>query len=111
MSKLATSISVGPFTFTDCSYDAEADIAYLSIDRPRPAVSWESPEGHLVRLDPATDEIVGLTILHLMARLKSRGRVTITFPEHVLAAATGVSSPVTRRPVTVLRAQLEVLCA
>ncbi len=62
MSKLATSIVVGPFCFTDCSYDAEADIAYLSIGDPRPAVSWESPEGHLVRLDPRTDELVGLTL-------------------------------------------------
>jgi uncharacterized protein YuzE len=109
MSKLATSIVAGPFTFTDCSYDAETDIAYLSIDRPRPAICWESPEGHLVRLDPETDELVGITILHLMKRIEASGQMDITFPRHILVAAEGSPSPNARRPITLPRAELAAL--
>lgn len=110
MSKPAVSIEIGPFAFTDCSYDTEADIAYLSIGAPRDAISWESPEGHLVRLDPDTDELVGVTLLFPRERSVSTGVVTITFPEHVLAAAEGRSVPVPHGPLTLPKAGLAALC-
>ncbi len=110
MSKLAASIEIGPFTFTDCSYDAEADIAYLSVGEPKEAISWESPEGHLVRLDPDTDELVGVTLLYPRRRGETTGTMTITFPEHVLALAEGRHVPLLRGPLTLPEAELTALC-
>lgn len=44
-------------------YDEQADILYLWLgDKPREAFSLSSREGHLVRIDPRTNEIVGFTI-------------------------------------------------
>jgi uncharacterized protein YuzE len=111
MSKLTASIAIGPFTFTDCSYDAEADIAYLSVGEPKEAISWESPEGHLVRLDPDTGELVGVTLLYPRQRCETTGAMTITFPEHVLAVAEGRHSPLLSEPLTLPRAELTALCA
>jgi hypothetical protein len=111
MSKLAPSIAVGPFTLTDCSYDAGADVAYLSAGGPRPAISWESPEGHLVRIDPYTDELVGITLLWARKRIDSDGEITVTLPEHVLAAVEGCPAPGPHRPLTLPRAELAALCA
>ncbi|MCI0711281.1 MAG: DUF2283 domain-containing protein [Chloroflexi bacterium] len=49
------------------SYDAEADVLYLSIGEPRPAISREIGEDILLRLDPTTGAVVGLTIFNLAA--------------------------------------------
>jgi uncharacterized protein YuzE len=46
-------------------YDADSDVLYLSIGDPRPAVSEEIDDDVLLRLDPETGEIVGLTVLSL----------------------------------------------
>ena len=74
-----STISSGPYKFTTCEYDARNDVLYLSIGRPREAITWESPEGHLVRLDPDTGALLGLTILHLKSRI-GRGDVRVTLP-------------------------------
>jgi hypothetical protein len=83
------SIEIGPFHFSHCSYDAENDVAYLSVEGPREAIVWESPEGHLVRLDPDTDELVGITILLLRERLVA-GDLSFTFPEWVMPDASNM---------------------
>jgi hypothetical protein len=83
-------IEIGPFRFKHWSYDAENDVAYLSVDAPREAIVWESPEGHLIRLDPDTDELVGITFLFLRERI-ARGDVTVTFPDHVMPGAPQVA--------------------
>ena len=75
-----STISSGPYKFTTCDYDAPNDVLYLSIGRPREAVTWESPEGHLVRLDPETGALLGLTILQLKSRI-ARGDVRVTLPD------------------------------
>jgi uncharacterized protein YuzE len=47
----------------NCEYDAENDILYAWIgDKPRQAITYETDEGHLVRLDPETQGFVGVTI-------------------------------------------------
>ena len=74
-----STISSGPYKFTTCEYDARNDVLYLSIGRPREAITWESPEGHLVRLDPDTGDLLGLTILHMKAKI-ARGDVRVTLP-------------------------------
>jgi uncharacterized protein YuzE len=83
MPQQVATIEIGPFRFSHWSYDAENDVAYLSIDAPREAVVWESPEGHLVRLDMETEELVGVTFLFARKCLDAGG-LFVTFPESVL---------------------------
>ncbi|MDX2076812.1 MAG: DUF2283 domain-containing protein [bacterium] len=47
------------------SYDTDADILYLSIGNPRPAISREVGNDVILRLDPNTGDVIGLTILNL----------------------------------------------
>jgi uncharacterized protein YuzE len=46
------------------SYDRDADIAYLSFGEPRASVTEELDDYVLVRRDPATKEVRGVTITH-----------------------------------------------
>jgi uncharacterized protein YuzE len=50
-------------------YDEEADVLYISVGKPRPAVGVDIGEGVIVRWDEKKKEIVGLTIIGLRARL------------------------------------------
>lgn len=56
---------------TQLFYDAEGDVLYLSIGEPRPAISQEVGDDVLLRIDPDTGEIVGLTVLNLSSRFGS----------------------------------------
>jgi uncharacterized protein YuzE len=50
-------------------YDEEADVLYIAIGEPRPAVTLDLGEGLFARYDKDAKEIVGLTILNLRGRL------------------------------------------
>jgi uncharacterized protein YuzE len=50
------------------AYDQEADVLYLSVGAPRRAISREAGDDVLLRVDPDSGEIVGLTILNLSTR-------------------------------------------
>jgi uncharacterized protein YuzE len=50
-------------------YDEEADVLYISVGKPRPAVGVDIGEGVIVRWDEKKKEIVGLTIIGLRERL------------------------------------------
>ena len=50
-------------------YDEDADVLYLSIGDPRPAVGMDIGEGIVLRYDEAGKELVGLTLIGLRARL------------------------------------------
>jgi uncharacterized protein YuzE len=50
-------------------YDEEADVLYLSIGAPQPAVGMDIGEGVILRYDEERKEIVGLTLIGLRARL------------------------------------------
>jgi len=50
-------------------YDAEADVLYLSVGTPRPAVGEDIGEGIVLRYDRKANELVGLTVVGLRARL------------------------------------------
>jgi uncharacterized protein YuzE len=52
-------------------YDEEADVLYLSVGEPRPAVGVDIGEGVVLRYDEAQNELVGLTLIGLRARLMS----------------------------------------
>jgi uncharacterized protein YuzE len=53
-------------------YDEEADVLYISVGKPRPAVGTDIGDGVIVRYDEKKKEVVGITILGFRARtLKS----------------------------------------
>ena len=58
-------------------YDARADVLYLSIGNPREAVCLEPEEGILVRVEPDTNNVVGLTIIDFLYRFKGKNRLIL----------------------------------
>jgi uncharacterized protein YuzE len=58
------------------NYDAKSDVLYLSFGSPRDALSVEENDGLIVRHDPQTDEVVGITIVNFKKRFaKDPGQV------------------------------------
>jgi uncharacterized protein YuzE len=57
-----------PATIT-WDYDEEADVLYISVGDPQPAVGVDIGEGVVLRYDEAHKEVVGLTLIGLRARL------------------------------------------
>jgi len=53
-------------------YDEDADVLYLSIGEPQPAVGVDIGEGVVLRYNETQKEIVGLTLIGLRARLMKR---------------------------------------
>jgi uncharacterized protein YuzE len=64
----AVKILEKPATIT-WDYDEEADVLYLSIGEPRPAIGIDIGEGIIVRYDEISQEVVGLTLIGLRARV------------------------------------------
>ena len=58
-------------------FDRDADILYLSVGKPRPAISREVGEDILVRVDPTSRRVVGCTILNLTKRF---GKMKVAEP-------------------------------
>jgi len=50
-------------------YDEEADVLYLSVGKPRPAIGIDIGEGVVVRYDEAHKEVVGITLIGLRDRV------------------------------------------
>jgi uncharacterized protein YuzE len=80
-------IRIGPVAFDHADYDAENDVLYLHVGEPREAEGEETPEGHVLRFEPGTQRIVGLTVLGAQAILDRDGELRITMPESVKASA------------------------
>ena len=53
----------------DWEYDEEADVLYLFVGTPKPAVGVDIGEGVVVRYDEVNNEVVGLTVLGLRERV------------------------------------------
>jgi len=53
-------------------YDEDADVLYLWTDGPRPAVTYETRNGHLVQLDPETRAFIGVAIVDYRARWEGK---------------------------------------
>ena len=49
-------------------YDREADVLYISFGEPKPTEGIEIGDGTILRIDPKTEEVVGLTILNFSKR-------------------------------------------
>jgi uncharacterized protein YuzE len=46
------------------SYDEGVDVLYISFGKSRPGIARETDDGSLIRFDPYTDEVVGITIMN-----------------------------------------------
>lgn len=80
-------ITIGPVVFDHADYDAENDVLYLHVGEPRAAEGEETPEGHVLRYAPGTQDIVGLTILGAQRILDRDGELRVTIPEAARASA------------------------
>ena len=50
-------------------YDAEADVLYVSVGEPRATVGVDIGDGVVLRYDETTEEVIGLTVIGLCAKL------------------------------------------
>lgn len=72
-------IRIGDWQFDDIDYDAEADVLYMSMGKPRPGYGEETPEGHILRFDEA-GEFCGLTLIGVRQLMDSNGELTVSVP-------------------------------
>lgn len=83
----AVDVRIGPLVFDHADYDAEGDVLYLHIGAPQDGEGEETPEGHVLRFEPGTHRIVGLTVINARWLLDRHGRLVVTVPETVEASA------------------------
>ena len=83
----AMNVHIGPLVFDHADYDSDADVLYLHVGEPIEAEGEETPEGHVVRFEPGTQRVVGLTIINARWLLDRDGRLIVTVPETVEASA------------------------
>jgi len=70
-------------------YDNENDVLYLHFEKVQEAVSREIADGVFVRLNPNTDQVVGVTILDLQKKsLEDRGIKFIPTDKTLMEACT-----------------------
>lgn len=56
---------------TSLFYDREADVLYITIGEPQVAISRELENDVLVRVQPDTGKIVGMTVLNFVSRFST----------------------------------------
>jgi hypothetical protein len=83
----AVNVTIGPLVFDPADYDSDGDVLYLHVGAPKDAEGEETPEGHVLRFEPGTQRIVGLTVINVRWLLDRDGGLTITIPETVEASA------------------------
>jgi len=54
------------------NYDKEADVLYVSFGDPRRAESIDIGDGTILRIDPDTEEVIGITILDFKKRAETK---------------------------------------
>ncbi len=52
-------------------YDADADVLYISLGKPQNAEGIDIGEGTIIRIEPGSQEIVGITIINPVHRTLS----------------------------------------
>jgi len=50
------------------NYDEEADVLYVSFGKPRKAEGIDIGDGTILRVDPDTGEVIGITLLNFKKR-------------------------------------------
>lgn len=88
----AVDVHIGPLVFDQADYDRDGDVLYLHVGAPREAEGEETPEGHVLRFEPGTSRIVGLTVINARRILDRDGRLVVTVPEEVEADAEELAS-------------------
>ena len=83
----AVTVNIGPLAFDHADYDAAGDVLYLRVGPAIEAEGEETPEGHVLRFEPGTQRIVGLTVINARWLLDRDGFVRVTVPEIVAASA------------------------
>ena len=83
----SVNVQIGALVFDHADYDAESDVLYLHVGEPVEAEGEETPEGHVVRFEPGTQRVVGLTLINARSVLDRDGRLIVTVPETVEATA------------------------
>jgi len=83
----AVSVQIGPLVFDHADYDPDGDVLYLHVGQPTEGEGEETPEGHVVRFEPGTQRIVGLTVINARQLIDRDGRLVVTVPETVEASA------------------------
>jgi uncharacterized protein YuzE len=63
------------------SYDKDADVAYLSFGKPLPSVSEEVDDHVLVRRDPKTNKIRGVTITSFSHYFNAKNEMKVEISE------------------------------
>lgn len=91
----AMNVHIGPLVFDHADYDAEGDVLYLHVGSPRAAEGEETPEGHVLRFEPGTEQIIGLTLVNPRWLLDREGRLIVTVPEKVEASADELAAALT----------------
>jgi hypothetical protein len=91
-------IRIGSVTFDLADYDAESDVLDLHVGEPKEAEGEETPEGHVLRFEPGTQRIVGLTVLGAQAILDRDGELRITMPELAKASTNDLSPALVALP-------------
>jgi uncharacterized protein YuzE len=105
----AVHVKIGPLVFDHADYDPEGDVLYLHVGVPQDAEGEATPEGHVLRFEPGTQRIVGLTVINARWLLDRDGRLTITIPETVEASADDLAAGLAAALLTAsLRSKPEV---
>lgn len=71
---------------TSWDYDDEADVLYISVGQPQPALGIDIGDGVILRYSETENAVVGLTIIGLRAKLQDE-------QNHVSAAFTTQDAP------------------
>lgn len=61
------------------SYDPKGDVLYCSFGDPREAISIEQ-EGMIIRLDPETEDVIGVTVVDFSKRFREHPGNILKFP-------------------------------
>lgn len=62
----------------DWRYDQDADVLYISVGSPRPALGLDIGDGVVVRYDEARREVTGITIVGLRDKMTRELSSTIS---------------------------------
>ena len=62
------------------SYDREADVVYISFGEPRKAISEEIDPYVVVRRDPKTKEVLGITIANFAKYFEAKKQLRVKVP-------------------------------
>ena len=59
------------------SFDPKADVLYCSFGEAREAIGVELENGEVIRLDPETDEVIGITVVDFTKRALQEGTLSL----------------------------------